>query len=293
VLYAEDRGLISTDPVYVNYYSVTGLFDRLRADDGRYPDTMDQRYGAWAQLLTLFRLIYHGGSHGGLRIPPREGYLFDPARYPFLEGGAGTAGGEAAEIPRVPDGVLYRVLSKLLVLDGERLSYRTLDVEQIGSVYEAIMGFELHVAMGESIAIKPKKKHGAPATVNLEALLGVTPGDRAAWLREQSDQELTGKPAAALKEDCNLQELLAALEKKIARDVTPDPVPAGAMIFQPSDERRRRGSHYTPRSLTSPIVRYALEPVLKRLVSVALGEPFSHPEPPKPALWLTLRPQDL
>ena len=47
VLYAEDRGLLSDDPVYVNHYSVTGLFERLRSDAGRYPDTMEQRYGAW------------------------------------------------------------------------------------------------------------------------------------------------------------------------------------------------------------------------------------------------------
>jgi len=39
-------------------------------------------------------------------------------------------------------------------------------------------------------------------------------------------------------------------------------VPPGSMVLQPSDERRRSGSHYTPRSLTEPIVRKALEPVL-------------------------------
>ena len=33
------------------------------------------------------------------------------------------------------------------------------------------MGFSLQVATGKSIAIKPAKKHGAPATVNLEELL--------------------------------------------------------------------------------------------------------------------------
>jgi hypothetical protein len=120
LLYAEDRGLLSTDPVYANYYSVTGLYERLRADAGRYPDTMYQRYGAWAQLLALFRLIYAGGSHGGMRIPPREGYLFDPHRYPFLEGRHQRT--DEPAIPRVSDGVLYHVLSKLMVLDGERLS---------------------------------------------------------------------------------------------------------------------------------------------------------------------------
>ena len=54
ILYAEDRGLLSNDPIYANYYSVTGLFDRLRADAGRYPDTMNQRYGAWRSSLRSF-----------------------------------------------------------------------------------------------------------------------------------------------------------------------------------------------------------------------------------------------
>ena len=79
-----------------------------------------------------------------------------------------------------------------MVLDGERLSYRTLAVEQIGSVYEAIMGFDLHVAAGRSIAIKPAKKHGAPATVNLEELLAVAPDKRQKWMADNTDQKLTG-----------------------------------------------------------------------------------------------------
>ena len=36
-------------------------------------------------------------------------------------------------------------------------------------------------------------------------------------------------------------------------------------ILQPTDERRRTGSHYTPRTLTEPIVRHALEPAFERL----------------------------
>jgi hypothetical protein len=36
-------------------------------------------------------------------------------------------------------------------------------------------------------------------------------------------------------------------------------------ILQPTDERRRSGSHYTPRSLTAPIVKYALEPAFERI----------------------------
>ncbi|MFN6105506.1 MAG: N-6 DNA methylase [Planctomycetaceae bacterium] len=269
VLYAEDRGLVSSDPVYANYYSVTGLFERLRADAGRFPDTLDQRFGAWAQLLTLFRLIYDGGSHGDLAIPPRRGYLFDPDRYNFLEGRSWQTPRHLAEtpvaVPRVSDGVVFRVLQNLLVLDGERLSYRSLDVEQIGSVYETMMGFGIEVAEGRSIAIKPKKKHGAPTTINLDALLGVKPAERNKWLKAQADRELTGKGAAALKEAADVDQLLVALDSQLARNVTPNVVPAGAMVFQPSDERRRSGSHYTPRSLTEPIVRTTLRPVLEQL----------------------------
>lgn len=263
VLFAEDRGLLSTDPIYSNYYSITGLYERLRSDAGRYPDTMDQRYGAWAQLLALFGLMYSGGSHGAMKIPAREGYLFDPERYLFLEGRHGKK--DKPEIPRVSDGVVYRVLTKLLLLDGERLSYRTLAVEQIGSVYQAIMGFSLQVATGRSIAIKPAKKHGAPATVNLEQLLATPADKRLKRFTDETDQKLTGQAADALKSAKTIEDLMPALQRKIATTVTPTPVPKGAMIFQPSDERRKSGSHYTPSSLTGPIVEAVLEPVLKQL----------------------------
>ena len=256
-------GLLTIDPVFANYYSITGLYESLRIDDGRYPDTMDQRFGAWAQLLTLFRLIYRGGSHAALSIPAREGYLFDPDRYLFLEGR--VAANDEVSIPRVPDGVLFRVLSKLMLLDGERISYRTLAVEQIGSVYEAIMGFELHVASGPSIAIKPVKKHGAPTTINLEALLHTAPDKRLKSFADETDQKLTGKAVDLLKSAATVNDLMNALERKIASAVTPGIVAKGAMIFQPSNERRRSGSHYTPSSLTGPIVEAALAPVLKQL----------------------------
>ena len=76
LLYAEDRSLLSNDEVYQKYYSVIGLFERLREDAGRYADTMDHRYGAWAQLLTLFRLVYDGGRHGGMNLLARKGYSY-------------------------------------------------------------------------------------------------------------------------------------------------------------------------------------------------------------------------
>ncbi len=47
--------------------------DRLREDAALFPDTMDQRYGAWAQLLVLFRMIYDGAEAGTMRLPKRHG----------------------------------------------------------------------------------------------------------------------------------------------------------------------------------------------------------------------------
>ena len=73
--------------------------------------------------------------------------------------GRSTIGSRA---PLVPDGTIYRVLENLLLLDGERISYRALDVEQIGSVYETMMGFRLETTTGRSLAIRAAKKHGAP-----------------------------------------------------------------------------------------------------------------------------------
>jgi hypothetical protein len=87
-------------------------------------------------LLALFRLVHGGCKHPELNTPARQGNLFDFDRFPFIEGRAtATSDMEGVQLPLVSDGTLYRVLDKLLILDGERLSYRTLDVEEVGSVY--------------------------------------------------------------------------------------------------------------------------------------------------------------
>ncbi|HKM53370.1 MAG TPA: DNA methyltransferase, partial [Isosphaeraceae bacterium] len=271
ILYAEDRSLLSNDEVYEKYYSVIGLFERLRENAGRFTDTMDYRFGAWAQLLTLFRLIYDGGRHGGLKLLPRKGYLFDPDRYPFLEGrpqGSKREPGERTEPPRVSDGVVFRVLQNLLILDGERLSYRTLDVEQIGSVYEAVMGMDLHVAEGRSIALRlPKKNKGIrpPVTINLEELLTELGKQRKKTLIEMAEWEVSGRVESGLRAAKSIEDLVAVLEPRIHRAATPFIVPKGAIVLQPSEERRRTGSHYTPRSLTEPIVYTTLRPIVERL----------------------------
>ena len=268
LLYAEERDMLSRDDTFAEHYSIVGLYERLREDAGLHPDTMDNRYGAWAQLLVLFRMVHDGAKCGDMRLPARRGDLFSPSRFPFLEGWHGSGAPQVTQAikpPWVPDATVYRVLEKLLVLDGERISYRALDVEQIGSVYETMMGFRLEKATGRSVAIKSQKRGGASTTVDLEALLEVSPAQRAKWIRDRTERNLTPTVSKPLRAATNLTDLHAALGRVLDTAATPDLVPHGAMILQPSDERRRSGSHYTPRELTAPIVERALEPILGRM----------------------------
>jgi len=285
LLFAEERDMLPEDETFLRYYSLAGLYERLREDAALFPDTMDQRYGAWAQLLVLFRMIHDGAESGAMRLPKRQGVLFDPDRFKFLEGrssGGAHKTHERIEPPLVPDGTIYRALEKLLVLDGERISYRALDVEQIGSVYETMMGFRLETATGRSVAVTAQKKQGAPTAVDLEALLAEPAAKREKCIQERADRKLTDTVKKATTEAVTLEDLHAALLPVIDLAATPDLVPKGAMVLQPSEERRRSGSHYTPRALTEPIVRTTLEPILARLRGEA-------GRPPRPAQILDLK----
>jgi hypothetical protein len=114
LLYAEDQDLIPsrTDAVgralYHRSYGIRGLHARLHHDAARNPDTMNERFGAWGQLLATFRLVHTGDGTGWIR--GRGGNLFDPARFPFLQGQ--DAPTDPVRIPHISDGVV------LCVLDG-------------------------------------------------------------------------------------------------------------------------------------------------------------------------------
>ena len=276
LLYAEERGMLPVDGIFQRHYSLASLYKRLREDAALNPDTMDQRYGAWAQLLVLFRLIHDGApayaTGGAISLPERQGALFNPDRFKFLEGRSSGSGArqinQRITTPLVSDGAIHRVLEKLLVLDSERISYRTLDVEQIGSVYETIMGFRLEIATGRSIAIKAAKKHGPPSTIDLDKLLETPSGSRVRWVQDHAHRRPTESVAKGLRTAMTINDLHTALDRILDKNATPDLAPKGAQVLQPNEERRRSGSHYTPRELTEPIVRHTLEPILERLCSV-------------------------
>jgi hypothetical protein len=62
LLYAEDEALMPSDAVYEQNYKVSGIYERLQHDAAEYPDTMEQRYGAWTGLMSLCRLVFAGGG---------------------------------------------------------------------------------------------------------------------------------------------------------------------------------------------------------------------------------------
>jgi methylase of polypeptide subunit release factors len=255
LLYAEDEALMPSDAVYEQNYKLSGIYEQLQQDEGEYPDTMEQRFGAWAGLMSLCRLVFDGGGPTADYLPARHGQLFDPAVYPWLES------------PWISDGVVLAVLRNLLIVNGERISYRALDVEQIGSVYEGIMGYAVRRIPGRCLGLKSKPqgaKKQLTTAVDLDALLAMPGGKRKAWLEEEAGTTLPPKSATALKDASSETELLEALAPRINRDLFDGPQAAGGLVFQPTEERRRSGSHYTPRSLTRPIVEEALRPWLER-----------------------------
>jgi hypothetical protein len=275
VLYAEDRDLLPSRPdgrareIYETSYSVRGLYATLVEDAALNPDTMDERRGGWGRLLALFRLIHKG--HSTHFVQARGGKLFNPNEFAFLEGRATK--GEPPRILNVSDGCLLRILEGLMTLrvrggERERLSYRTLDVEQIGSVYETVMGFTVEAASGRVLAIKAGKNNHTPVFVALDELLAKKGKDRIKDLKENAGRgQLSAAQAKAVEVAASVDELAAALDNIVDERGSPRHAitPAGNPILQPTDERRRTGSHYTPRSLTAPIVKHALEPAFERL----------------------------
>jgi hypothetical protein len=129
------------------------------------------------------------------------------------------------------------------------------------------MGYAVRRIPGRCIGLKSKPqgaKKQLTTAVDLDALLDLPGGKRKTWLEAEAGTTLPPKAATALKDAGSETELLEALASRIDRDLFEGPQAAGSLVFQPTEERRRSGSHYTPRALTRPIVAEALRPWLER-----------------------------
>jgi hypothetical protein len=159
LLFAEDHGLLPVDqPAYARDFGLRALHERLGRELAADRDGASPRVGAYGQVLGLFRAVFGGARRGALVLPARGGRLFDPAAFPFLEGRTlrphAPVDPVAPSAPGVDDGTVHGVLDRLIVLDGQPLRHRTLDVEVIGSVYESLIGF--HVQRGPlGLAVRP------------------------------------------------------------------------------------------------------------------------------------------
>lgn len=277
LLYCEDRGLMPSTGLFREHYGINALFEQLQHDRDRHPDTMALRYGAYARLVALFRLVYLGGEHvssvanQGFNLPERRGELFDPNQYPFLEGwGPGGSAPlhsseerQAVDLPAVDDGTIHRVLQRLILLGGERLSYRSLRVEQIGSVYEKLMGFTVERQPHGVVRLNLKASTGY--WLSGKALLERSAEERIGWLKDELgfEKNMAEKIARAAS-DCKAEEeVLEKLEAIAGRN--PERALAGSLVLQPGPQRRRTSSHYTPPDLARSVVERALEPLVRTI----------------------------
>ena len=265
VLYAEHRGLFPDDNVWAQNYALAGLYERLRDDAALHPDTMDDRYGAWPQLLALFRIVHSGAAHGArLRLVARRGRLFDPDRFPFLEGrdAAGDEPGTAARLRRL------RLAHSATADAAERrapiLSHAGRGANRLG----------LRDHDGFHRAANARHVAGGARGEARRRRLGDRSGRAACGSRGEAPRGTgkAGRPQVWRGGDqcgCGARPALRTWNAPCNRYRTAPPrharCPLGTPVLQPTPARRRSGSHYTPRSLTEPIVRTALRPVMVML----------------------------
>jgi hypothetical protein len=273
LLYAEEQRLLPvTSDLYASAYSVTSLHDQLDAEQNLYGEEIgDRRAAAWPRLLATFAAIYGGCEHDAMRIPPYGGSMFDPTRYPWLE-----------HLP-VTDRVAHEILGALLILRrrggaAERLSYKGLDVEQIGHVYEGLLEFSCLRVHEPYLGLIGKTEPELPLA-EVEQAAAEAAGDMdtfAGWLADICGASITAvrkaltstpNDAAALHAACDNDIALAgrvqALAGLLRTDLRglPTVFPAGSLVLTQVGDRRATGTHYTPRALAEEIVEYTLAPL--------------------------------
>jgi hypothetical protein len=269
LLYAEEQRLLPvTADLYASAYSVTGLHDQLDAEQNRYGEEIgDRRAAAWPRLLATFGAVYGGCEYDEMRIPPYGGSLFDPARYPWLERLA------------VTDRVVHEILGALLVLRrrggaAERLSYKGLDVEQIGHVYEGLLEFSCLRVDEPYLGLIGKNEPELALAEVEEACedidtvfdwLAATCGTSVSAVRKAIASASRDEAAlhAACDNDAALADRVRPLHGLLRTDLRglPTVFPAGSLVVTQTGDRRATGTHYTPRALAEEIVQYTLAPL--------------------------------
>jgi hypothetical protein len=291
---AEERGLLHLGkPIYDNNYAVSTLREQLQEVADRHgEELLERRFDAWARLLSTFRAVHGGVQHQDLLLPAYGGSLFDPDRYPFLEGRPQESDWRItlSEPLAINNRVVLHLLKSLQMLqvriagggpaEARRISFRALDIEQIGHIYEGLLDHSAFRAEGTVLGLAGTRKNSTP-NITLDELERLAEQGEAYLIDALNG--LTGRSIPALKRFLasiigqeNHKILVACgQDEKLAKRVTrfagllredsferPVIVLPGGIYVSEGTGRRSTGTHYTPRSLTEPIVQHTLEPLV-------------------------------
>lgn len=288
---AEERELLLLgDDLYDRNYAISTLREQLRTTADQFgEEILGLRYDAWARLLTTFRAVYAGVQHDQLKLPAYGGSLFDPDRFPFLEGrGHGTSWKttEATPLP-VGNRTVLHLLESLQVLqtkvggilEARSLSFRSLDIEQIGHVYEGLLDHTARRATEPVLGLQgTRDKEPEIALAQLEKLAAQGESALLGFLKEESGRsesalkkslhaELTDRQISRFRTACQdvaLWQRVKPFAGLVRLDDVEYPIviPQGSVYVTSGTDRRSSGTHYTPKSLTEPIVKYTLDPLV-------------------------------
>lgn len=281
LLSAEERGLLLMgDECYEENYAISSLRMQLRSES---EEILERRWDAWSRLLSVFRAVYGGIDHENMRLPALGGSLFDPDRFPFLEGRAKGSNWhkEPAKPLPIDNRTVLLLLESIQQYQGVGLSYKALDVEQIGYVYEGLLDRGVtrsKVMMVELNATKSAKSPwisfdeliGSRAIGEDKLILlikektGQSVNRIRADLSRHADESLSEKLFTACQGDRNLHLEVLPFANLIKLDPWGYPLiyPAGSLIIMTGSDRRTTGAHYTPQSLTEVLVNKALGKVV-------------------------------
>ncbi len=304
LLFAEDRHLLPNDNhIYQAYYSASRLVDDLerRASEPGGEAALEHTYAAWHRLLALFRAIHGGVRVSSLQLPPYDGGLFDPEAHPWLEGRFADEDDSGAEVLRIDDRTVLHTLRAVQYVqvgtgkgkERRRLSFVSLDVEQIGYVYEGLLGFDAFRADDDVLGLTGRP--GEEEEVSLRAMEDLAAGVSAESgssrafaerLAARYKESGIGSAAAIAKKlepldsneipnarrkllsatgnDAMLAERLLPFFRLLRPDLSglPTVFRKGTMYVTESPLRRLTGTHYTPKFLAEQIVEGALAPLV-------------------------------
>ncbi|WP_227656684.1 BREX-1 system adenine-specific DNA-methyltransferase PglX [Aeromonas caviae] len=280
LLSAEERGLLLLgDERYEANYALSTLRMQLRKES---EEILERRWDAWSRLLAIFRAVYCGVEHENLRLPALGSSLFDPDHFPFLEGrakGSNWRVDVARPLP-IDNRTVLLLLEAIQQFQGRTLSYRALDVEQIGYVYEGLLERTVRRTDEVTLELDATKKSQSPwvklaeldaaridGAERLVELLQERSGSSVSRVHNGLSKPIDDTLADRLLTTCQGNFQLRDRIKPYAHLLRTDPwgyplvYPAGAFIVTSGSNRRETGTHYTPKSLTEAIVTETLTPV--------------------------------